>query len=408
MNKLKVISDLLLNIIASAMPVIILQLAVFPFIASKISEGSYGLMITVYSLLNIIPSAIGTTLNNIRLLHQTNYNKFNYIGDFSLLVFGGGIINIIIIIFSLTFFKIDLSMLGILTLLIISLESLVHDYLIVEYRIKLNFKMILYDRIILAIGYLIGLILFNFTDIWLLPFLVGHSFNIIYTLLQTEIWKEKFIKTPLFEIISKETVYFFISTILLRLTTYADKLLLFPLLGGEAVSVYYAATILSKIIALAITPMNSVVLSYLSKISKKPNNLFWKIFLISCCICLIGYFLSVFVSESLLTIFYPMFKSLALNYIYITSATTVLNILASIIQPFVLKYSSMKFQIVINSSDVFLYVTLSLILLSKFGLMGFCIGILISRVFKVILLLAVYIKSDNNLIENAIADNQAN
>lgn len=65
-----------------------------------------------------------------------------------------------------------------------------------------------------------------------------------------------------------------ISNVLARAINYADKILLYPLLGGTMVSVYYAATVFSKVVSLAITPINSVALSYLSKINKKTNSLF--------------------------------------------------------------------------------------------------------------------------------------
>ncbi|WP_270370136.1 lipopolysaccharide biosynthesis protein [Aerococcus urinaeequi] len=399
MNKIKIFGDVLLNIVASALPVIMLQLLVFPFLAKDIDTESYGLMIAIYSLLNIIPAAIGTTLNNIRLLHDSSYRKLNIEGDFNILTFAGSIISIIGMILGFIYLNNEFNIWGILVFSIVSIEMLVHDYLIAEFRIKLNFKLILMDRIVLSLGFLLGLFLFTYTNIWYLPFLIGYTANLIFALRYTSLWKESNRKTTLFSFITKESTYFLISTLLLRLTTYADKLLLYPLLGGNAVSIYYAATILSKVISLAITPLNSVMLSYLSKISNKPNQLFWKTFYASLVICITGYFVSVFVSESLLTLFYPMFKNEAVQYVYITSATTSLNVLASIIQPFVLKYASMKFQIFINFSDVVLYTIMSLFLLTNFGLVGFCIGVMLSRVVKVIILLLVYLKTDVKILD---------
>lgn len=394
MNKLKILGDVLLNIVASALPIIMLQLFVFPSLAKDIDTESYGLMIAIYSLLNIIPAAIGTTLNNIRLLHDLSYKKLNIEGDFNILTFAGSLISILGMILGFIYLNGGINFLEIVIFSIISVEILIHDYLISEFRIKLNFKLILMDRIVLSLGFLIGLLLFNLTKNWHLPFLIGYTANLIFALKYTTLWKEKNIKTTLFPFIMKESTYFLISTLLLRLTTYADKLLLYPLLGGNAVSIYYAATILSKVVSLAITPLNSVMLSYLSKISNKPNQLFWKVFYSSLLVCIIGYFASVYVSDSLLRIFYPMFKEEAAQYIYLTSATTSLNVLASIIQPFVLKYASMKFQILINFSDVVLYTSLSLLLLSLYGLVGFCFGVMLSRIIKVVILLLVYLKTD--------------
>ena len=72
------------------------------------------------------------------------------------------------------------------------------------------------------------------------------------------------------------------------------------------------------------------------------------------------------------------------------------------ISPFVLKFCEMKWQIVINSVSVVVYFTSALILWHFFNLLGFCFGVTIGTVTKLIIMLIIYYKGDNS---ESIIDN---
>lgn len=154
----------------------------------------------------------------------------------------------------------------------------------------------------------------------------------------------------------------------------ADKILLYPLLGGTMVSVYYAATVFSKVVSLAITPINSVALSYLSKINKKTNSLFKWTYIVGIVVCGIGYIMTIILSRPVLSILYPKYVDAAMQYIWITSGTIVVSVLTSMITPFVLRFFDIKWQIWINGITTIMYIIISLSLLKLGGLMGFCVG----------------------------------
>ena len=62
----KIILDIVLNITATAIPLIILQLVVLPLIATKMSDELYGFTLTIISTITIIASSLGNALNNVR------------------------------------------------------------------------------------------------------------------------------------------------------------------------------------------------------------------------------------------------------------------------------------------------------------------------------------------------------
>ncbi|MFA6707928.1 MAG: hypothetical protein WCR91_08515, partial [Sphaerochaetaceae bacterium] len=67
-TKKKIIKDVLLNIVATALPIIILQLIIQPIVAKRVGSESYGLMLTLIGVIQIGVGIFGNSLNNIRLL----------------------------------------------------------------------------------------------------------------------------------------------------------------------------------------------------------------------------------------------------------------------------------------------------------------------------------------------------
>lgn len=403
MNKKKIVYDVLINIISSSIPIVLLQMLVLPYIARFMPGSKYGLVITVISVLNVVPSTIGNTLNNIRLIYNTEYEEEGYSGDFGFLLLQGSILNIIVMIIAIFFYGHNFNSIDIFSTILASSILLLNSYYIVAFRIKLNFWSILINNVVLSIGYIVGTILFKVTNLWQLIYLTGYIFNFVFLLSTTDIWKEKTNKTPLFKITHRETLQLLIANILKRLMNYADKLVIYPLMGGTAVAIYYAATILSKVISLIITPINGVAISYLSKLKNKPINLFRYTLIGGSMISIVGYIFIIFISRPMLSIMYPQYMNEAMRYIYVTSAATVLMVLNSMILPFVMKFCKMKWQIVINGITLGAYFILSLILFQYFGLMGFCVSLLISRLVNFMIMIIIYLFfSKRGAIKNSL------
>ncbi len=390
-KKGKVLLDMILNIVSTAIPTISLQLCILPSIAHYINDNKYGLIVTILAMLNAISASIGTALNNVRLIYEGNYNSKKLKGDFQILLLIYELINILVV-FMLSFYYIGVSnILDILLIIIIGILLLGREYYIVAFRIILDYKAILLNNVILVIGYIVGYFLFKLTGYWQTIYIFGLLASYIYIYKNSSICKEPLVKTELWSKISKDSILLIIASFLGRLTNYADKLLLYPLLGGAMVSVYYVATIFGKVVSMAITPINSVALSYLSKIKNKPNHLFKWSYGIGIIVCSIGYIFSVFFSRPILSIIYPKYVDSAMQYIYITSATICINVLTSIITPFVLKFFAMRWQIIINAITTVGYIAISLILLNYWGMIGFCIGALIANIIKLLTTTFIYI-----------------
>ena len=289
MNKRKIVSDITLNILASVIPIFVLQFLALPLVASKIDSDSYGQLLTIVGLMNLSAATLGNVLNNSRLINYKKYEELKIEGDFNILLGVFFIINICIMFLGLWYYEKIFNMVNIFLIMFASIFLLADGYGRVEFRIKLNFKYILMDSIFLMIGYGIGLIIFMISGYWRFIYLCGFVSSFLFVFNKTTIFRESFRKTALFKETTSQTRLLLISGLLLGTATYVDRLLLYPLLGGAAVSIYYTATILGKTISLFVQPIAGVILSYLAQLKKLENNNFYILLVASMIVGGIGY-----------------------------------------------------------------------------------------------------------------------
>ena len=75
--------DFGLNLFASLIATGVAQLMLYPLLLRYMSSERYGAMLTVMGIANTIAVSCGGSLNNTRLLLQSDYEKENLTGDFS-------------------------------------------------------------------------------------------------------------------------------------------------------------------------------------------------------------------------------------------------------------------------------------------------------------------------------------
>lgn len=390
MNRKNVFHDVLLNIIASAVPICVLHLFIYPSIAEKIGGEANGFMLTIYSVWTVISASLGNILNNTRLLLDAEYRARKIEGDFSIVFILLNIINAVaVFVMTFVYYK-TFDVLHIFLSVLISFFILAKGYLEVEFRIRLNYKDVLISQFILAAGFVMGFGLFCIRGIWEFVFLAGYAASAIYCALRTKLLREPRRKT---ELMPKVTNYVFslgFSSIAGNIVAYADKMVLYSLMGGYVVSVYFAATILGKMVAMLISPMTSVMLSYISKWDKSKMRIAVKAILIGAVCSFLGYFMVLVISRPVIGFLYPQWIDEVAAILPITTATMMLNILVGITHPFVLKFCNINWQMAISAAAAAVYFLSALILWHFFGLTGFCIGTVIGKAVHLVIMLALY------------------
>lgn len=386
MNKYKkIFMDLILSVCATAIPLIALQLIILPLIAARSTDEIYGLVLTIISIATVIGTSLGNALNNVRLIKDVEYEEKKYQGDFQLLLICEIIAGFFLVIVSVS--RYNLGVLDIIFIVIMTLLWIVQGYYAVAYRLKLNFKGIVINNVIMAVGYIIGYALFCISGFWELVYIIGLMGSLLYIAKTSTIMKEKVKKTPMFLITGKELVFLVIAGIIANLLNYADRMLIYPLIGGTAVSVYYASTLFGKLVSTAVVPLNSVVLSYLAKKTSMAKGMFNKAFGVSLGVACVGYVVCRIIAYPALQILYPQWAEESIKYVPITTAVAMLTMMINVLSPFVLKFCAMKWQIVINAIMLLVYIVAAIGLFSQFGLMGFCAGVLISNLVKLVIML---------------------
>ena len=266
-------------------------------------------------------------------------------------------------------------------IIIMAVLFMFREYYTVLFLLEMNYFCVFISNILLTIGYIIGLFLVLCGMSWEYIYVIGYLISNIYIIVTTKLWKESFKKTELFSLTLKEEGQYLIACVLYRVTSYADKMIIYPILGGMQVTVYYIATILGKVLALIITPISNVILSNLSKRTSSEGKKEFKVVLkYGFIICFVGYWISVVVLPFVMSLLYPEYASEAQQYIYITTATAMISLMITMVNPYVLRYFETKWQVRLNIISVVVYLTFSIGGMMLFDLIGFLLIFCCSKI----------------------------
>lgn len=379
----KFVGDFGFNFIATALPLAILTLLIYPKMAKNLGVIQYGIALSIIGYFNMCTGILISNLGYNRLLEEKkninnlniqNYNVLFILFAFFTIIFTFSIISIMKISLLREYYL----LLG-LTVFFFCLDK----YLSIEYRININFHKVLNNKIFLVIGYLVGMYLNNQGYHWLFIFLFGHIFATIYDLFATTLWKKEWrinknIKSVIFSILILSLASFISS-----ISAYFDKLVLFPELGGSAVAIYSTTALISKIGPSTTGALGNVLLSYFVKMEKLNKKQYRLYIIIITVIAIIGYFICYYVSIYFLKNFYPqifneciiILKSIVIIYMG--------QVFITLLYPYLLCHCKLHFQVVQQAVRLFLYVVFTLPMMSYYGLNGFVRGVLFASILYV-------------------------
>ena len=398
-KKKRIATEMLINLVGTGLPLIALQLIVYPIVSRTIDADAYGRMQSLISVIFLISGTIGGALSTTRLIHQYDYQERNSIGDFSILNIAS--ISIVAvatpIVISIYLGEIVIYELVLITL--ISILNYTELYFEVGLRLQLNYRKIFINKLIGAVGYLIGFFIFRVVLDWHYIFIIAYLLQTLYCMKSTNLIHEPLIRTNEFSDTARSYGSITLASAFNKSLTYFDKILLHPLMGGEAVSIYYAANIFGKLVLQVLEPITNVVLSYLSA-EKKVSRSVWGLTIpIGVSFCAVMYVFCLLVSRFVLSILYPQFVDEAMKLIPISTLSLCVSSFVNIIHPLALKSIKTNRQIIISGAGLLCYVVLALTLYKPYGLMGCCIALLISYIVKLGLILLYCFVIDRSVRE---------
>ncbi|QLY79105.1 hypothetical protein [Clostridium intestinale] len=391
----KLIFDFGINILASFAITVTLQILIYPLIAKNVSIETYGIILTIMGIVNTIIVALGNTLNNVRLVQNQDYESRKELGDFNIILIATSIVGVIISIIVMLTLK-NISILNILLITLSIVFGIARSYYLVGYRINLNFLFNLYCNLVISLGYLIGFVIFHYTNIWSVIFLIGEIFGCFFLFLTTDVVREPLKITTIFRKTLSKYFILIATGAMATILTYMDRLIIFPVLGGEAVSTFTVASFFGKTIGMVMIPISGVLLGYYSQKSFKFTiKIFWLINIVIIVFSAIFFAVSLVLSSWVTKLLYPTLFESAKEYIIIANLAAIIGMISNITQPSVLKFAPMFWQLIIQGIYSIIYIGLGTFMLKLYGIYGFCVGIMIANVFKLILLYIIgnfYIK----------------
>lgn len=388
-------TDFILNIIASFMLTGATQLIVYPMLAYRFSSDVYGEILTIMGIVSIVIVALGNSLDNVRLIVNTDYEKEHVQGDFNVIALSVSFISVIITWITSSAFFGQTPAETILLCIYVAIMTFT-TYACVEYRLLLNFKKILICNTLTAVGYIAVVFLLEKIAIWPLPFACAMIVQLVYVLCTTKVYREKWCITPLWKKTLSKYSILIVTGLFSNMLIYMDRLLIYPLLGSDSVSTYSVAAFFGKSLGIVMIPVAGVLLGYFSQSGFQMSvRKFRQINGISLLLGIGFMVLSVVLSPIITKILYPDIYMDAKPYLFMANLGATISVVCSLTQAAVLKFAPTGVQLVKELAYCITYVVTCLLLLEKYGLWGFCIAALVANLVKLVILYVlgeVYLK----------------
>lgn len=380
-----IFSDLTYTVMASVVINVVLQLIIYPIITKKFGSDVTGEILYFIGIIYIIPQAIGTSLNNSRLLMRKNGGASN--GDYAKILtvccaFGA-------LICGFWAFNDTMNWKFAVAYGFFSAVYALRMYAQVEFRLNLKFSKYFLYYAIVSIGYLIGFGIYLATGQWLAIFYVGEIMALVYSLVFGQIFKrEKAISIP--EKVYKTVSLLMFSTFVRDGVNQFDKVILKQLLGTGMVTEYNAVSIIAKTVQMLVGPVNTLILSYLTvKNTKLSKHSFKKYVLgsmgIGCfvlAICLIG-------TPIYLQLFYKELYTRVIGYNFIVNVGLIAGFIASLYMAILLSQGKTVLHTTIQSIWGIVYVISAYFLTKEYALFGMASATMICNIVKIIAVIIV-------------------
>lgn len=397
----KFLKDSTLNIISNLIVVVVIQLIAFPIIQKYISDSQFALLIVLYGIAIVVATSLGNTLNNVRLLHRDGIDRIEreklFTKGFIIIIIINLILFTIISIFYSPKFNFNLLLMIIFSLLLTS-----RYYLNVYFRENLKYINILLVNINVFIGYLIGLIIFMYLiPLYSIVFLLGEILGFIFLLRKTQFFKylrkSKIYNKDKVKTIFSDYINFTLINIIINILNYLDRFILLPIIGPILMNVYFIASTASKMIGLITTPMNNVILSYLS-IKNSRDNLkrFIQINFGVLVASVPMFFIVKYSSLLVVYILYNNYLTKVSSIINLVVIICILQIFNSIFHPFAMRMIKSRIIFFIQLGYGLIYLILAFLGSYSYSLRGFCIATILAMLLKLIVTNLLVLKITNS------------
>lgn len=383
-------SDLVLSIAGLMLMNGMLQLLINPKLNEWLGKGEFGNYQSIFAVVSIMGTTFGVAANYSRMIRYRERKDTN--GDYNIFLAAVAVLCFGVAAGTLLVYK-SFSVVHFLLLTLLMILTVLRYYGDVNYRIILNYKGFFVYYAIITAGYCLGLLAFRYLSRqWMLTFIIGEAAAVIFVAINGSIFKGKNLlrRSEHFGGTMKSVSILTGTNLLSAIAQQSDKIILRLAMGGTAVTTFYVATLLGKVVSLLTTPLNSVLISYLTKYDGKFTKKMFSVFaavllgigLVALLVCYIG-------SEIFVKFFYPDVFSEAKQYFFLANAGQIFYFISNCLMTIILRIASEKYQMYINIVYIVIYASTVIPLTMTYGIWGITIALLITNAMKFIIALVV-------------------
>ncbi len=363
----------------------VIQFLLNPYLTGQLGAEKFGTVIYLISIISVV-GAFGTAANYSRMVVTAKRGCTN--GDYNryFLIVAGIVLAVSAVgLVALKSFE-PLYFIGYAALMFMTILRYYGD---VEYRLSCNFKGYFVFYLLIAVGYITGILLFRFTGSWVITMLIGEALAILFVGLKGKIFKPPFLKKSVNYKENAKSVWTLVPANLVQTVILnADRILVMFFVGSYDVTVFYVATLVGKIVALVTVPLEGLVISYLNKYEDKIS---YKLFLGfaggAAALAALMICASTVASHILIPFMYPedVYQA-ASQYFIVANAGQVLFFISTVLITFVLKISGENSQLVMNLIYLAVFAAVVIPCIAIWGLWGLAWSVAGVNLMRVVLI----------------------
>lgn len=388
--------DIVWNFGAFALYIGVQQIVIMPFISAFFSESEYSRIAVFLTVFNILVCIGGDEIGNTYLIRKKEYDSKNIKGDFILLFLtvllfllsAATLVNVLVLHIDLKTF---------MQMLVVLICGSIRYFFTAYLRGNQQFGLIFCANILYAMGALTGILLLRASNNFLLPFLLGElpaAAFILGVVIFNRSNNVSLRLSPEFGNTARSYLKLGLVSSLQQCVAYLDRLIVYPMLGAAAMSLYYSSTTVSKLSGLAINPVGGVLMARLSGREKDDRRDVTKKMLKYYPWLLIAIFavnfIFIWLAAKLLYSQYYNDAVILFLPICVAEAFGGVNFL---MKPVLLRFFSTSMFVVVNLIYAAAFIAGILAFSSLWGLLGYALSIALAKIIQSLCYVAVLTRS---------------
>lgn len=383
--------DFIFSVLALVIYNGVLQLLIYPGLESRVGADAFGTVLYLISAVSIMGAGFGTAASYSRMVAKKDRVESN--GDYNLFLLIVAGISVVVSLVAL-FVLGNLEGHIYIQVLLLMIITVVRYYADVEWRMTIRFKDYFIFFGMVSLGYVIGLWLYPVTKSWAATLFIGEAFGITYTFLRGHIFRSPYTGlSDSFKENMKSLWYISASNLLAALILHSDRILLRLVVGGREVTVFYAASLIGKIVAMLTTPLNGVIISYLTNYKIELNRKkFGLISIFLLVLTAVGALACTGVSYIFVKIMYPDIFEEAKRFFFLANLGQILYFISGSLMVVIMSFSKEKMQLAINGVYGACFCLVVIPMTMALGINGIAYGLVIISFIRFILTAFIGVK----------------